>query len=118
MRDLVADAGLVAAVDQQRAGGERGGRAGREGGLRQWGGWGGDGVQQVAGVGDLVVGGGGVRGEFGDGPRDAVGEGDLAVELVVVAAGNGPQRATDETSEVPGQVLVRVGRIERAVMDE
>lgn len=117
MVDLVTDAGLVTAVDEEGAGGERGGGALREGGLRGWSRWGGDGVEQVLGVGYLVLLRGCLWAQGGDGVRDLVRQGDLVVELVV-AVGEGLEGSGGQGGDVAGEGVVGVGRVEFVALDE
>nr|WP_232521504.1 hypothetical protein [Micromonospora phaseoli] len=117
MSDLVTDARLMTTVDQQRAGRERGGGAWREGGLRGWGRRRGDGVQKVLRVGDLVIDGGGLRAQGGDGLGDAVGQLDLMVEPVVPAS-DSVQGAMRQGGDVTGKGIGGVSRIEFPVLNQ
>nr|WP_255510629.1 hypothetical protein [Micromonospora sp. WP24] len=117
MGDLVADARLVTAVDQERPGGERGGGAWRKSGLSGWDWRCCDRVQEVVGVGNLILRGGRLRAKRTDGLGDSVGQIDLAVELIV-ATGNGLQDSAGQGGDVAGQGLVGVGGIELVPLNE
>jgi hypothetical protein len=115
--DFGADARLLPAVDQQGAGRKGNFGAIGEADRARRVGASGDGVQNIGGLGDQVV-QVAVVGGPGDGFDYPVGQAHLLQQRFFGAARYGEQRPGHEQSEVAGQDIVRVGRVQRFPGDQ